>query len=134
MDPISIHGSIGQYAQSIAKGGLSSLVNNNSNVGDARKNLAEVLGVDPSTIKFGDKLQKVDGKSQLSELFNNFVGYVDGKQKVAQEETFNVLSGQSSNLHQSVLASQEAGLAFTMLLEMRNKLVDGFKELMRMTI
>ncbi|MGX8717180.1 MAG: flagellar hook-basal body complex protein FliE, partial [bacterium] len=50
------------------------------------------------------------------------------------ETTFDVLSGKSDNLHQSVLATQEAGIAFTLLLEVRNKLVDGFRELTRMSI
>ena len=67
-------------------------------------------------------------------LFEHFINTINDKQQTAQARTRDVLNGTTDNLHQSVLATQEAGLAFTLLLEMRNKLVEGFKELMRMSI
>lgn len=102
----------------------------------AKQNLAEVLGtVNPNSIKFGD-IDKTDEKNLIGveKPIENFINWVDDKQHVAQEATFDVLSGHSDNLHQSVLATQEAGIAFTLLLEVRNKLVEGFKELTRMSI
>jgi len=102
----------------------------------AKQNLAEVLGsTNPNSIKLGD-VEKSDEKNLVGfeKPIENFVNWVDNKQHVAQEATFDVLSGRSDNLHQSVLATQEAGIAFTLLLEMRNKLVEGFKELTRMSI
>ena len=102
----------------------------------AKQNLAEVLGtVNPNSIKLGE-IEKNDDKNLVGfeKPIENFVNWVDDKQHIAQEATFDVLSGRSDNLHQSVLATQEAGIAFTLLLEMRNKLVEGFKELTRMSI
>lgn len=102
----------------------------------ANQNLAEVLGtVNPNSIKLGE-IEKNDDKNLVGfeKPIENFVNWVDDKQHIAQEATFDVLSGRSDNLHQSVLATQEAGIAFTLLLEMRNKLVEGFKELTRMSI
>ena len=37
-------------------------------------------------------------------------------------------------LHQSVIAMQEAGVAFQLMVEVRNKLVDSYQELMRMPV
>ena len=102
----------------------------------AKQNLAEVLGtVNPNSIKLGE-IEKNDDKNLVGfeKPIENFVNWVDDKQHIAQEATFDVLSGRSDNLHQSVLATQEAGIAFTLLLEMRNKLVESFKELTRMSI
>ena len=102
----------------------------------AKQNLAEVLGtVNPNSIKLGE-IEKNDDKNLVGfeKPIENFVNWVDDKQHIAQEATFDVLSGRSDNLHQSVLATQEAGIAFTLLLEMRNKLIEGFKELTRMSI
>ncbi len=102
----------------------------------AKQNLAEVLGsTNPNSIKLGE-VEKSDEKNFVGfeKPIENFVNWVDNKQHIAQEATFDVLSGRSDNLHQSVLATQEAGIAFTLLLEMRNKLVEGFKELTRMSI
>lgn len=103
----------------------------------AKQNLAEVLGaVQPNQVKIGGIAdpKAVPDPLRIEKPVEEFVNWVDNKQHIAQETTFDVLSGKSDNLHQSVLATQEAGIAFTLLLEVRNKLVDGFRELTRMSI
>lgn len=103
----------------------------------AKQNLAEVLGaVQPNQVKIGGIAdpKTIPDPIRVEKPVEDFVNWVDNKQHIAQETTFDVLSGKSDNLHQSVLATQEAGIAFTLLLEVRNKLVDGFRELTRMSI
>lgn len=103
----------------------------------AKQNLAEVLGsVQPDQIKLGGVVDSkaVSESTRIEKPIEKWVDWVDNKQHIAQATTFDVLSGKSDNLHQSVLATQEAGIAFTLLLEVRNKLVEGFKELTRMSI
>ncbi len=108
-------------------------------VENARTALREILGADPQTVTFGDSsvVQNTSAASKsktLGETLGDFVNYVDEKQKVSAQATLDVLTGKSDNIHQSVLANQEAGVAFSLLLEIRNKLVDSYKELMRMAI
>ena len=43
-----------------------------------------------------------------------------------------VLSGQGVPLHQAVIASEEAAVSFQLMVEVRNKLLESFQELMRM--
>lgn len=108
-------------------------------VENAKTALREILGTDPQTVSFGE-IQAAQNTpttpkvKSLSEVFGDFVNYVDEKQKVGQQATLDVLTGKSDNIHQSVLANQEAGVAFSLLLEIRNKLVDSYKELMRMAV
>ncbi len=77
-------------------------------------------------------------KAAPSESFGNMIGDlvkdVDNKGKVAMEETNKMLLGETDNIHQSMIAMQESGLAFTMLVEVRNKLVQSYQELMRMPV
>jgi flagellar hook-basal body complex protein FliE len=42
-----------------------------------------------------------------------------------------VLSGEATNLHQAMIASQESSVSFTLMVELRNKLVESYQELMR---
>ncbi len=56
------------------------------------------------------------------------------KQSVAKTEVSKVLTGESDNLHQAMISMQESGLAFTMMVEVRNKLQDSLQEIMRMQI
>lgn len=67
-------------------------------------------------------------------IFENLVSAVDGKQKDAQALTRDVLLGKTDNLHQSMIAMQEAGVAFQLMVEVRNKVVESYQELMRMPV
>jgi flagellar hook-basal body complex protein FliE len=42
--------------------------------------------------------------------------------------------GDNPNLHQSVIAMQEASLSFSLMVEVRNKVVESYQELMRMPV
>ena len=58
----------------------------------------------------------------------------DAKQAAAQVQTTQVLMGDSGQLHQSVIAMQEASVAFSLMVQVRNKLVESYQELMRMQV
>lgn len=44
------------------------------------------------------------------------------------------LSGESEEVHQTILATQKAELSFEMFLQMRNKMVQAYQEVMRMQL
>ena len=70
--------------------------------------------------------------------FSNFIdraiGEVDSKLQAAEGEKTKVLTGETNNLHQAVIAMQEANVAFSLMVEVRNKLVESYQELMRMQV
>jgi flagellar hook-basal body complex protein FliE len=67
-------------------------------------------------------------------LIDGLVGAVDAKQTAAASQASQVMLGDSGQLHQSVISMQEASLAFSLMVEVRNKLVDSYQELMRMQV
>jgi flagellar hook-basal body complex protein FliE len=67
-------------------------------------------------------------------MLDGLVETVATKQAHAGELTRRVLLGDSDQLHQSVIAMQEASVAFTLMVEVRNKLVESYQELMRMQV
>ena len=70
----------------------------------------------------------------FGQMLDGLIGAVETKSATAQEVTRKVLLGDSDQLHQSVIAMQEASVAFTMMVEVRNKLVESYQELMRMQV
>lgn len=70
----------------------------------------------------------------FSQMFENFVKGVDQKKKISAKETQDLILGRSDNIHEAVVKSQEAGVAFNLMIEVRNKLVESYKELMRMQV
>ncbi len=67
-------------------------------------------------------------------VLDGLVSAVDAKQDAAAAATRNVLLGNTDQLHQSVIAMQESSVAFSMMVETRNKLVEAYQELMRMQV
>ncbi|HEY0947432.1 MAG TPA: flagellar hook-basal body complex protein FliE [Opitutaceae bacterium] len=67
-------------------------------------------------------------------VFEKMVSAVDAKQADAAATTRAVLMGDNAQLHQSVIAMQEASVAFQLMVEVRNKVVEGYQELMRMPV
>ena len=70
----------------------------------------------------------------FSQMFESFIKGVDQKKKISARETQDLILGRSDNIHEAVVKSQEAGVAFNLMIEVRNKLVDSYKELMRMQV
>jgi flagellar hook-basal body complex protein FliE len=67
-------------------------------------------------------------------VLDGLVSTVAGKQQEASALTQRVLLGDNDQLHQSVIAMQEASVAFSLMVEVRNKLVESYQELMRMQV
>ena len=68
----------------------------------------------------------------FGQMLDGLVSTVDAKEAQATDLTRKVLLGDSDQLHQSVIAMQEASVAFSLMVEVRNKLVESYQELMRM--
>jgi flagellar hook-basal body complex protein FliE len=52
----------------------------------------------------------------------------------AEEGLTRLATGQTGNLHEVMLDLEKARLAFQLALQMRNKLLEGYQEIMRMQI
>ena len=70
--------------------------------------------------------------SAFSDMVGKLVSDVSVKQAQAGQAWQGVLSGQGVPLHQAVIASEEAAVSFQLMVEVRNKLLESFQELMRM--
>ena len=70
----------------------------------------------------------------FGEVLNQFVGEVNQKQLDSTQAVNDLLAGKEIPLHQAMIAMQEAGVAFQLMVEVRNKLLEGYQELMRMQI
>lgn len=79
-------------------------------------------------------LPKTNPSESFGKMLDGVVSTVEAKQHDAQELTRKVLLGQTDQLHQSTIAMQEASVAFSMMIEVRNKLVESYQELMRMQV
>ena len=71
-------------------------------------------------------------RSEFGTLLENAISGVESirRQSTATVERF--LSGEGEDLHTTVLATQRAELSFQLFLQVRNKVVEAYQEIMRM--
>ncbi|BCS50255.1 lateral flagellar hook-basal body complex protein LfiE [Aeromonas jandaei] len=70
----------------------------------------------------------------FSDAMRDVVGRVNEQQNMASAMMTAVDAGQSDDLVGAMVASQKAGLSFSALMQVRNKLMTGFDDIMRMPL
>ncbi len=81
-----------------------------------------------------DGMRAAPASHGFDNMLEGLVSTVTTKQAEASNLTRQVLLGDSNQLHQSVIAMQEASVAFSLMVEVRNKLVESYQELMRLQV
>jgi flagellar hook-basal body complex protein FliE len=59
---------------------------------------------------------------------------VNSKQQTASQMVNDVLKGGPTPVHEAMVATEEAGLSFEFVAEMRNKIVDAYQQVMQMQV
>ena len=67
-------------------------------------------------------------------FLGNMVSDVSAKQAAAGEAVKDVMAGGNMPLHKAMIAVQEASVSFQLMVEVRNKLLESYQELMRMQV
>ena len=70
----------------------------------------------------------------FGETLAEAVGRVDHAQKAADAQVEAFVAGETENAHEVMIAMNQAELHFKLMAEVRNKLLDGYQELMRMQV
>lgn len=70
----------------------------------------------------------------FTQAMRNAINHIDADQHRSAELMAAVEVGRSDDLVGAMVASQKAGLSFAALVQVRNKLVSGFDDIMRMPL
>ena len=85
----------------------------------------------------GITLQSASGSApaaSFSETLSQVLGEVNGLQQKADQLVARLAAGDIENVHDVIIAQQEAAIAFRLIQEVRDKLVAAYQELMRMQV
>ena len=72
--------------------------------------------------------------NSFENTIKSFVGEVAGKQAAAGEAVTGLLAGKNVSLHQAMIGMEEASISFQLMVEVRNKMLESYQELMRMQV
>jgi flagellar hook-basal body complex protein FliE len=88
----------------------------------------------PSIASPGIAAASAPGDGVFQKVFAQSLSTVEAQRTAAQHSVDRFLSGEGEELHQVAMATQRAELSLELFLQMRNKVVQAYQEIMRMQI
>jgi flagellar hook-basal body complex protein FliE len=87
--------------------------------------------------EFESKLPKKEpggASPNFKQMLTEALQDVDEAHKVSDQQIQKVISGEIQDVHTAMIAMQKADLSFQMMMQVRNKLVEAYHEVMRMGV
>lgn len=76
-------------------------------------------------------VNKVEG---FGEMFKKAIQDVNAAQKESEKLTSQLVTGEVTDIHEVMIASQKASLSLQLTIQVRNKVVEAYQEVMRMQV
>ena len=100
-----------------------------------------INGFNPSMLSHLPQLERAGGTTSAEATGGSFgdvvkgaVEALDKTQKGAEHEIAQAVTGETPDLHRTLIALQTADLSFQLGLQVRNKLIGAYEEIMRMQV
>ena len=106
----------------------------------------QAIDLDNTPVKFGHGTQAIAAPPALTDptgqtapasfgtMLTNAIANVNQAQMHAGDMTARFAAGEPMDVHQVMIASQEASVALNLAMQVRNKLVDGYTEIMHVNV
>lgn len=76
--------------------------------------------------------QPAEQGADFQKLLRNLVDQVDTLQKDADTSIRGLVTGETTNVHDVTVKMTEAGVAFDLMMQIRNKLLDAYQQILKM--
>jgi flagellar hook-basal body complex protein FliE len=93
---------------------------------------APITGITPISIPSAAAVGTASQPGEFQSVLAGAINGIESLQNDASIATQKFLTGENEELHTTVLAAQKAELAFELGLQVRNKVVDAYQEIMKM--
>lgn len=88
---------------------------------DQNQTLKNTPGIEDKSLKFADTL-------------DNAIQNVDQLQKAADVQVQDFVTGRSNNIHETMIAVEKADIALKLMVQVRNKIISAYQEIMKMQV
>ena len=89
---------------------------------------------DVSFEQIREKYQGSSDKKLFADLLNNAIKSIDSGVELTDQGVEKILSGSSADLNEIIIDMQKTEMTLDLTLQIREKVVDAYKEIMRMQI
>jgi len=75
-----------------------------------------------------------EAQQQFGAMLKDAISNVNDQQKVSDTMTNKLIRGEQVELHEVMIASQKASITLSATMEVRNKVIEAYQEIMRMSV
>ncbi len=94
-----------------------------------------VQPINPNVIvNKASSIQDKDNASSFSNVFSEAIKNVETELKQAQDLSNQLVNGEVQDLHQVMIQMEKANLGLQLTVQVRNKVVEAYQEIMRMQV
>lgn len=86
------------------------------------------------TNKLSNPATPYEAGQKFASFLNDAIKSVNDQQIQSDALTEKLINGQDVDLHEVMIASQKASITLNATMEVRNKVIDAYQEIMRMSI
>jgi flagellar hook-basal body complex protein FliE len=99
----------------------------------------EMININPITsdlpLSLGSRPTGAQGeKTRFGALLKDAISTVNDLSQQSDLEIRKIMTGETDELHTAVVAMQRADLSFQMMMQVRNKIVQAYQEVLRMPV
>ena len=98
--------------------------------------ITPISGMTPLIGKIGQGLGEANsgGETIFADMLQSAVDQVNATDQVSKEDAIKIASGNTDNLHTVMINAEKADLALQLMVQVRNKALDAYTEIMRITL
>lgn len=85
-------------------------------------------------LSLGRKEESSGTGDSFGKLLKNSMEEVNQLQNEADRSIEQLVAGESKNLHETMIAMEKANISFRLMLEVRNKIIEAYQDVMRMQV
>ncbi|HZK02362.1 MAG TPA: flagellar hook-basal body complex protein FliE [Anaerovoracaceae bacterium] len=103
------------------------------NSAGALQNLSKISGIKPLKESVGD-VGNQDKSQDFKAMFNSLIENVEKTEAVTREDEYKLSIGQVDDLHTMMINAARADVALQTMVQVRNKVLEAYSEVMRINI
>ncbi len=77
---------------------------------------------------------KTQGESSFTDILNDAINNAKESESISQDQNAALLTGETDDLHTPLIESQKAELALELAIQIRNKVVNAYNQVMNMQV
>ncbi len=82
----------------------------------------------------GSERKSEEGEVTFGDLLVDKINEANSVISTADNAVSNLVAGRTKNVHETMIALEKADISFKMLMQVRNKMIDAYQEIMRMQV